>query len=287
MKNAIGKFILSQEFQLSILGSWLRSFIRATDGIFSYSAAFKLDSQAIERPNYAYCMMQAADQAKMLGIKRISAIEFGVAGGNGLKFMCEFAKEVEKATGVAVDCYGFDTGKGMPAPEGSLDLPYWFQAAQYEMDEPALRKRVPDGKLVIGDIKDTVTNFVETEKPAPIGAIFNDTDYWSSTRESYRLFDTVKTHPDHFLPRIFMYFDDIIGGAIELYGPFNGQLAAMNEYNNAQDDVKIHLNQNLLPHLHLKYRLQIYYAHLFAHPRYDEYLGERDQGAMEENLKLR
>ena len=287
MKRMIGRMVLSQEFQLSIAGALLRQFVRATHGTFGYSPEFRLDTQAIERPHYAYCMMRAAELAKMLGLSRISAIEIGVAGGNGLKFMCDFAKEVETATGVAVDCYGFDTGAGMPPPEGSKDLPFWFQAAQYEMDEPALRRKAPDGKLVIGNVKDTIPGFLAETKPAPIGAIFNDTDYFSSTRDSFALFDGVADHPDCFLPRIFMYFDDIIGRDVEMYGPFNGQLAALNDYNDAQSDVKIHLNQNLMPKLHLSYRWQIYYAHLFNHPRYDEYIGGTRQDAMEDALKLR
>jgi hypothetical protein len=200
--------------------------------------------------------------------------------------MCDFADEVEKLTGIAIDCYGFDTGEGMPAPEGARDLPYWFQSGQYRMDVPALKARVPKGKLVLGEIRDTLPDFVRTQSPAPIGAIFNDTDYWSSTRDSFRLFDLAAENPGSFLPRIFMYFDDIIGSAVEMYGPFNGQLLAISEYNSAQDAVKIHLNQNLLGADHLGWRWQIYFAHLFAHPDYATYVGGAQQESLERALRL-
>ena len=131
--------------------------------------------------------------------------------------MCDFSDEVRKLTGVAIDCYGFDTGAGMPPPDGAKDLPYWFQSGQYRMDVPALKARVPNGKLVLGEICDTLPDFLKTHDPAPIGVIFNDTDYWSSTRDSFRLFDLAEAHPGNFLPRLFLYFDDIIGSEVEMY----------------------------------------------------------------------
>lgn len=286
LKAALSRFLLSSEFQQSTLGPVLRGLIRKTRSMYNYNPWFLLDTQAIERPNYAYCMLHAAQLAKRLGHDRISAIEFGVAGGNGIAFMVNFAREVERVTGVAVECYGFDTGVGMPDPEGPKDLPYWFRAAQYPMDQAALQRKVPDARLVIGNVRDTIGSFIESHRPAPIGAIFNDVDYWSSTLDSFRLFDRAETASEHFLPRIAMYFDDIIGSPAEMYGPHNGQLAAMHEYNATNPQVKIHLNQNLLPLTHLKYRHQIYYAHLFAHPRYSEFLGDSQQGAIHANLKL-
>ena len=74
---------------------------------------------------------------------------------------------------------------------------------------------------------------------------------------------------------------------LQMYGPFNGQLLAIDEYNAGQDAVKIHLNQNLLGFDHLEWRWQIYYAHLFRHPQYDTYVGAIRQGVLETALRLR
>lgn len=268
------------------MGSAARAVVRGTRGLYPYSGQFLADFNAIERPHYAYCMLGAARLAKRLGLHRISAMEFGVAGGNGIKFMCDFAKEVRRATGVTVDCYGFDSGKGMPDPKGNEDLPYWFKAQQYRMDVPALQATVPEAKLVLGEIADTVLDFVEREKPAPIGAIMNDVDYYSSTLASFELLTQAKANPGSFLPRLFMYFDDIIGSELEMYGPFNGQLAAIDSFNQAQPDCKIHLNQNLVPLNHLHYRYQIYYGHLLSHPDYSRYVGGAQQVDLEEALRL-
>jgi hypothetical protein len=232
-------------------------------------------------------MLSAADLARRLGHKRISVLEFGVAGGNGLAFIRDFAPKAEQATGVGFDIYGFDTGEGMPPPEGDKDLPHWFRESQYRMNKDALRAYVPEAKLVLGNIKQTAPDFVEQFKPAPIGALFNDVDYYSSTLDSFSIFDAVDQLPDCFLPRVFMYMDDILGTELEMYGPYNGQLAAVNDYNESRDRSKIHLNQNLISQAHLRYRYQIYYVHLFSHPRYQEYIGGGQQEVLEGALRLR
>ena len=287
MKDAIGRTILSPQFQNSLLGSATRALVRKTRALYPYSGEFLADFNAIERPHYAYCMLGAARLAARLGVDRISAVEFGVAGGNGLKFMCDFANEVRRTTGVAVECIGFDNGKGMPEPQGPEDLPYWFKAEQYKMDVAALQASVPSARLILGEISDTVADFAKREQPAPIGAIMNDVDYYSSTMASFGLLRQAKERPGSFLPRLFMYFDDIIGSEIEMYGPFNGQLAAIGDFNAEQEDCKIHLNQNLLPLNHLSFRYQIYYAHLLSHPDYCRYIGGSQQLDLEQALRLK
>lgn len=277
----------SSSFQTSLLAPPARAVLRALNGIMQPSLETQIRLQTVPRGHYAYCMLHAARLGRALGMTRISAIEFGVAGGNGLAEMCRLAEIIRTETGVTIDCYGFDTGAGMPEPEDALDLPYWFRAKQYAMDIDALKAKVPNGKLVIGDITETIGAFVAEQTPAPIGVIFNDTDYLSSTRESFRLFDAVADHPECFLPRIFAYFDDIIGSEIEMYGPYNGQLRAIEDFNAAQDDVKVHRNQNLLKRDQFDWRWQIYYFHLFRHPQYETYIGGEDQDAMEARLKLK
>jgi hypothetical protein len=286
MKHSVGRAILSPQFQNSLLGSAARALVRKTRRLYPYSGEFLAEFNAIERPHYAYCMLGAARLASRLGMDRISAIEFGVAGGNGLKFMCNFAKEVRRATGVMVDCIGFDTGKGMPAPQGRKDLPYWFKAEQYKMDLPALEASLPEARLVLGEISDTIRDFANRERPAPIGAVMNDVDYFSSTLASLDLLKQAGDHPGSFLPRLFMYFDDIIGSEVEMYGPVNGQLAAIEQFNAEQEQCKIHLNQNLLPLNHIIFRYQIYYAHLLTHPDYSRYIGGSQQLNLEQALRL-
>ncbi len=62
------------------------------------------------RANHIWGILNAAYLAKALGVGRISLIEFGVAGGNGLVSMELAADRIEKLLGVGIDVYGFDTG---------------------------------------------------------------------------------------------------------------------------------------------------------------------------------
>src|SRR4051794_34328749 len=76
-----------------------------------------------DRPAYAYGIHSAAKLARALGLDRITAVEFGVAGGNGLVSMERIAESVGGHVGVEVAVMGFDAGSGMPAPEDYRDLP--------------------------------------------------------------------------------------------------------------------------------------------------------------------
>lgn len=287
LKTRIGSLLFSDAVQTSIVGQAARAVVRRTGRWYDYSPEFLTDFRATSRPHYAYCMLRAAEFARRLGHDRISAIEFGVAGGNGLTFMAEFAKRVERRTGVSIDCYGFDTGQGMPDPENVLDLPYWFRRAQYVMDEQRLRERIPDATLVIGNVCNTISTFLDDFKPAPIGVMFHDMDYWSSTRDALQLFAQAQDLPQHFLPRIYNYFDDIIGSHWEMYGSQNGQLLSIEQFNAKNPRCQIQLNQNLLPDGQNPWRYQIYYTHIFDHPRYNDYIGDKQQEALENALQLK
>lgn len=287
MKKFLARFLLSQEFQLSLLARPLRSFVRSTRRFYTYSPGFLTDMQVVERPHYAWCMIRATELAKRLGYSTISGIEFGVAGGNGLVFMRTFADLLEKTSGIKIECYGFDSGKGMPDPEGWRDLPYWFRANQYKMDEQKLRARLGDSKLILGDIRDTVNSFVAEFRPPPIGFVFNDTDYYSSTLASLSLFRHSVKHPECFSPRIFQYYDDIVGSPWEMYGECNGQIAAINDFNKSQDAVVIHQNRNLISDTHRHWRHQIYYCHLLMHPHYNTYIGGSSQENLETAISLK
>jgi hypothetical protein len=268
----------------SLSGSAIRAMLRLYRRYFALPLEMEVALDWTARPSYAYCTYHAADLARRLGISRISVIEFGVAGGNGLIFLKDLAVRVREALGVEVEVYGFDTGAGLPEVTAIEDLPYWFRPAQYRMDEPTLRARLHPAKLVLGNVADTVSEFFTRHNPAPVGAIFNDLDLYTSTRDSLRLFEQ---DVSRFLPRLFMYFDDVIGTDLEMYSECNGQLLALSEFNRRQQAVFVGLNQNLLARNEIKYRYQIYYAHMRSHPLYRQYIGGEDQVSMEVALRLR
>lgn len=236
----------------------------------------RLDLGCVDRAHYGYLVRGASRLASRLGIPEIAVLEFGVAGGNGLVSFQDHARELAGSYPVSCRIYGFDTGGGLPPPRDYRDLPYHWKPGFFPMDRPALEARLgPASALVLGDVKDTVSGFFAEYDPPPVGAISFDVDYYSSTRDALAL---LAGDPTRFLPRVFTYFDDTIGGEVELYGDHTGQRLAIHEFNAAQDDVK------LSPAYYLTTRKerevwyhQIYIAHFLRHPRYGDFVSEEGQ----------
>src|SRR5262245_3814170 len=76
------------------------------------------DPRCAQRQAYIWGVLQGVALAKVLGLDRVSVIELGVAGGAGLLALEHVAESAEKLMDVAVDVYGFDTGRGLPKPQG-------------------------------------------------------------------------------------------------------------------------------------------------------------------------
>jgi hypothetical protein len=233
----------------------------------------KLRHGAIPRANYGYCLYNGAKLAKCLGYPRMTAIEFGVAGGNGLLSMENHAEEISKLVGIEIEIYGFDTAEGLPKPVDYRDLPYHWKEGFYKMDVRALQSELRKAKLVLGDIADTLKSFFDIHRPAPIGAISFDLDFYSSTKSALAVFHGQQ---EFLLPRIFCYFDDTIGSEIEAYNDFTGQRLAINEFNLENDAIKLGFPYCLL-NTEYGWRNQIWVAHLFKHPHYNTFVSYTEQ----------
>ncbi len=133
--------------------------------------------------NYSWGVIQAAHLANQLQIPRISALEFGVAGGNGLVGLEEISKEVAAHYGVGIDVYGFDTSKGMPEPEDYRDLPDILRAGDFPMGVEALRQRLRAARLYLGLIREMVPQFLAS-KPDQSGSSHS---IWTSTARRCRV----------------------------------------------------------------------------------------------------
>ncbi|MGH8589736.1 MAG: hypothetical protein ACREXX_10525 [Gammaproteobacteria bacterium] len=80
---------------------------------------------AMDRPQYLFGVLYAAEQAKREGHPAVSVIEFGVAEGYGLLALQKHAGAVARHTGVDIYVYGFDSGHGLPQNTGDFrDLPH-------------------------------------------------------------------------------------------------------------------------------------------------------------------
>jgi hypothetical protein len=218
------------------------------------------------RPQYLWPLVHAAHAARSLGIPAISALEFGVAGGNGLVAMERAAAAATELSGTRIDIYGFDTGAGMPAPTDPRDAPWLIEPSYFKMDEAALRSRLERAQLVLGDVGDTVTEWARTDH-APIGFVAFDLDYYTSTVEAFKV---LEGPPERMLPRVPCYFDDLFGFA---WTEFTGVHAALSEFNEGHTQRKIGKIHGLrfeLPpeEFQQQWHEKMYVIHLFDHPRY-------------------
>lgn len=219
-------------------------------------------------PSYTLGVTHGAYLAKALGIPRISVLEFGVAGGNGLVALEKAAEIVERVLGVKIDVYGFDTGVGLPKPTDYRDLPNIYTQSGFAMDVEKLKKRLKRAQLFLGLVERTLPDFVKS-RPAPVAFMSVDVDYYSSSVHVLKL---LEADASILLPRIHLYFDDIMGFTCS---EFNGERLAIAEFNDAHSMRKISpiygLKHFLPPHhATAQWAEMIYLAHIFDHKQYGE-----------------
>ena len=225
------------------------------------------------RDYYLFGMGEAVRNASRLGLQEISVIEFGVAGGAGLLSMEEIADKLESEHNVKIQIYGFDSGAGLPSPLDYRDLPYTWRPGFFAMDRDALQRRLRRATLVIGDVADTAKTFFQTYRPAPIGFVAFDLDFYSSTKAAFEIFEWPPF--DAFLPRIYCYVDDTVGDLDEVHCEFVGALLAIKEFNAGHADRKIAQINGLrykLDGANVRWHEQIYVCHMFSHSLYAKYI---------------
>lgn len=253
--NKLYKQRLSEPIHLNLIAFFVFLF-----GSFKKKVAYDL----VVRPQHAFGILEAANQAKSLGFKSITIIEFGVANGGGLMNMIHIGKKVTNATGIRVDIYGFDTGNGMPEPIDYRDHPEYYNTGDFPMNKELLEKQI-EGKasLIFGPIKDTIKTFQnQLKQDSPIGFVSIDVDYYSSTIEVFELF---KLQADLFLPLTYTYFDDIF---MPHHNDKCGELLAIKEFNESQNyrNIQHHpflVNQRIFKNAN--WIKQVYYLHVLDH----------------------
>ena len=223
------------------------------------------------RANYLYGVLHAARLADRLGIRAISAIEFGVAGGRGLLALEKASIYAEDAFGLAIEVYGFDTGHGLPKPTDFRDCPNLFLEGEFPLDEARLLPNLERAELILGLVDQTVPEFM-SRRPAPIGFVSFDLDLYSSTAHALRAFEG---DAELMLPRVLCYFDDITGFT---YADHNGERLAISEFNATHELRKvspIYAAEFYVPQREARelWTRKLYFAHILDHPRYCDYDG--------------
>ena len=213
-----------------------RLLVKALYGVWPVSVATRSRWDISPRPNYLAGVLLAAEQARLEGVREISVIEFGVAGGNGLISLQEEAAAVERETGVSIRVFGFDNGPGgLPAFIGDhRDHPDAWQPGDYPVDEVRLSARLAARtELILGNVADTVATFVRAGAAPPVGFISVDVDLYSSTMQALQV---LALPGRKLLRRTFIYFDDV---DLPISHRFAGELLAIDDFNRANQSIKI------------------------------------------------
>ncbi len=226
----------------------------------------KIACDLLLRPQHAFGLLDAADRAKLYGIKKIIAIEFGVASGTGLLNLCELALRITRESGIEIEVVGFDSGSGMPEIRTYKDHPEAYQPGFYPMvDRKRLEAALPaNGRLIIGAVADTVPAFTaQLTERAPIGFVSFDLDYHWSTVEALQVFTDA---PRCYLPMVTIYLDDVNA---DIHNPWCGELAAVHEFNE-RDEMRKIAPMNFLREARMfknaKWIGQMYVLHVFDNP---------------------
>jgi len=232
----------------------------------------RLEVGAFERPWYAWCLYHAALEAKALGHAAITAIELGVAGGNGLVQLCEIQDQVQAETGIRIFTQGLDGGTGLPETSDARDLLYCWPAGSFPMDYVKLTQRLRGrADIVIGDVAQTAKQ-LSIRADAPLGAVLFDLDFFTSTRDAFALLE----HPN-VLPRVWCYFDDIVGTPDGVFSDYTGVRAAIRQFNANKSEREAHLSQAYVFRNHYpeEWHQLIYVYHRMTHPDYNRRLSHQ------------
>lgn len=213
---------------------------------------------------YAYPLLVAAAQAERMGLKRLTAIEFGVWRGEGLLNLASLALILADCTGISIDVVGFDTGAGLPSVADWRDHPELWYSGELVMPDPdALKARLPEHcRLILGDIKDTLGPFLETvTSEAPIGFIALDVDTYSSSVDALKVFDAPAAS---LLPATVLYLDDSYINIMQ--SEFAGEALAVDHFNQRSALRKIGAKKIRPGWPEKAWHHAMYFAHIFDHP---------------------
>ncbi|TIN11635.1 hypothetical protein [Mesorhizobium sp.] len=176
-------------------------------GSFSARVAFDL----VSRRPYAFGVLEGAQIAKRFGYSgRLLALEFGVAGGDGLFNLARIAKEASAITGQDIQVVGFDSGQGLPASLDYRDHPELYKAGDYPpIDKDRLIAALPANcKLIYGDIAETALPFLSSLEDTAVSFVSIDVDYYSSATDCLRAIGGATR--EALLPYLPIYFDDTL-----------------------------------------------------------------------------
>lgn len=212
-------------------------------------------------PAYLYGLHSAARTARAVKAEAFTAIEFGVAGGNGLRALEDYADQVGRHHDIKITVVGFDSGAGLLEPADRRDCGFALGRGDFAMNQARLTPHLRHAELVLGPVEDTVGPFMKrigTGELPPLGFVSHDLDVFTGTLASL---DAIPADPQRLLPRVAMYFDDLSGYP---YTDQTGERAAITAFNEKNVNRRVGQIENLEQTLGGAARWQNWPRHFFA-----------------------
>ncbi|MDB4208384.1 hypothetical protein N9770_03255 [Amylibacter sp.] len=187
----------------------------------------------LPRPHYGLCLLLAAMQAKDLGLNKLKIIELGCANFDGLVDIENYVHDIQSFLDIEVELFGFTLKEGLPKYKiNNFDRLYGWQPGDYSLESDKNQKKLKTSKIYFGDIKETIPKFLKdfenTFVDSPLGLIFFDLDYYTSTKIGLEL---LNMDSNNYLPRTYTYFDDHSFSAFD-----EGERRAIYEFNKESEN---------------------------------------------------
>lgn len=215
-------------------------------------------SISFERNHYALSLLHGIIQAQHCGYDKITAIEFGVGQGGGLLSLVNAAECFRKLFNIEIEVFGFDTCTGLPEIKDFRDHPeIWDQGGFKTSNVDDLVSKLPEwAKLIVGDIKQTLPEFIKTFQKSDSKLAFAsiDVDLYSSTVPTLKIFEMP---PEFYVPAVPIYLDDV--NWLITFSKYAGEQLAVEEFNQRKEFRKIESKEN--------FNIENFYVcHIFDHP---------------------
>jgi hypothetical protein len=226
MNRTLRSFLYEPPLRLLIKAALTNGIARQR--VFDWAALF----DAVRYPSYAVGLQTACKYAALAGTPTFTAIEFGVAGGNGLMELSKYAAILSRNTGLKINVVGFDAGSGLPMSPDRRDAPWLWNPGDFPSDVARLRRMLPaETELVVGRIQDTLPQWLNERLKSPIGFVSVDVDLYSGAAAICEALGAVDA--SRLLPFVSFYLDD----ALRFLTPKStGELVAISEFNSRHAD---------------------------------------------------
>jgi hypothetical protein len=221
MRRATQSVLFEPPIRLLVKG--LLSNKLARHWAFQWAALY----DAVRYPAYALGLQTACRYAALAGTKGFTAIEFGVAGGNGLRELSSYAEKISRKSGLEIRVAGFDTGEGLPPNSDYRDAPWLWKSGDFPGDVERLRRVIPETtELVLGRVEETFPRWLSAGSHLPVGFVSVDVDYFSSSNAILSVLGDAEARV--LLPFVSCYFDDLLRCCTPRP---TGEFAAIAEFN--------------------------------------------------------